>query len=50
VSPNGRLLIYATGQNGASVLTVVSADGGAAYSLPAADGDVREPAWGPITR
>jgi TolB protein len=32
------------------VLTVVSADGGAAYSLPAADGDVREPAWGPITR
>lgn len=50
VSPNGRLLIYATGQNGASVLTVVSADGGAAYSLPASDGDVREPAWGPITR
>lgn len=50
VSPNGRLLIYATGQNGASVLTVVSADGGAAYTLPAADGDVRDPAWGPITR
>ncbi|MFO8142271.1 MAG: Tol-Pal system beta propeller repeat protein TolB [Marinobacter sp.] len=48
VAPNGRMLIYATKQNGTSVLTVVSADGGAAYSLPAADGDVREPAWGPI--
>lgn len=50
VSPNGRMLIYATQQNGTSVLTVVSANGGAAYSLPAADGDVREPAWGPIVR
>jgi TolB protein len=50
VSPNGRLLIYATQQNGTSVLTVVSANGGAAYSLPASDGDVREPAWGPIVR
>lgn len=50
VSPNGRMLIYATQKNGTSVLTVVSADGGAAYSLPAADGDVSEPAWGPITR
>lgn len=50
VAPNGRMLIYATQQNGTSVLTVVSANGGAAYSLPAADGDVREPAWGPIVR
>jgi len=49
VSPNGRMLIYATKQEGRSVLTVISADGGAAYSLPAAEGDVREPAWGPIT-
>lgn len=48
VSPNGRMLIYATKQGGDSVLTVISADGGAAYSLPASEGDVREPAWGPI--
>ncbi len=48
VSPNGRMLIYATKQSGNSVLTVISADGGAAYSLPASEGDVREPAWGPI--
>ncbi len=50
VSPNGRMLIYATRQGGASVLTVISADGGAAYSLPATEGDVREPAWGPLPR
>ncbi|MGC8119159.1 Tol-Pal system beta propeller repeat protein TolB [Marinobacter sp. VGCF2001] len=50
VAPNGKLLIYATRQNGNDVLTVVSADGGAAYSLPASEGEVREPAWGPVTR
>lgn len=50
VSPNGRMLIYATKQGGSSVLTVISADGGAAYSLPASEGDVREPAWGPLAR
>ncbi|WP_250829922.1 Tol-Pal system beta propeller repeat protein TolB [Marinobacter sediminum] len=50
VSPNGRMLIYATKHGGSSVLTVISADGGAAYSLPASEGDVREPAWGPLAR
>lgn len=50
VSPNGRMLIYATKQRGESILTVISADGGAAYSLPASEGDVRDPAWGPILR
>ena len=50
VSPNGRMLIYATKQSGNSVLTVIAADGGAAYSLPASEGDVRDPAWGPIVR
>ncbi|SFJ73037.1 TolB protein [Marinobacter persicus] len=50
LSPNGRLLIYATEQDGDSVLSVVSTEGGAAYSLPAAEGEVRDPAWGPITR
>ncbi len=50
VAPNGRMLIYATKQGGNSVLTVIAADGGAAYSLPASKGDVREPAWSPIVR
>lgn len=50
VAPNGRMLIYATRQGNDSVLTVISADGGAAYTLPAARGDVRDPAWSPILR
>jgi len=50
VAPNGRMLIYATKQGGDSVLTVIAADGGAAYSLPASKGDVREPAWSPLLR
>lgn len=50
VSPNGRMLIYATKSGQGSVLTVIAADGGAAYSLPASRGDVREPAWSPIVR
>ncbi|MGM0569638.1 Tol-Pal system beta propeller repeat protein TolB [Marinobacter sp.] len=50
IAPNGRMLIYATRQGDDSVLTVISADGGAAYTLPAARGDVREPAWSPILR
>jgi TolB protein len=44
------MLIYATKQGGDSVLTVIAADGGAAYSLPASEGDVREPAWSPIVK
>ncbi len=50
VAPNGRMLIYATRQGENSVLTVVSVDGDAAYTLPAARGDVREPAWSPLLR
>lgn len=50
VAPNGRMLIYATDQNGTSVLTVISSDGGAAYSLPGSEGEVRDPAWGPLVR
>lgn len=50
LSPNGRMLIYATKSGQGSVLTVISSEGGAAYSLPASRGDVREPAWSPIVR
>ncbi len=50
VSPNGRMLIYANSQGGKHVLTVISVDGGTAFSLPATEGDVREPAWGPLAR
>ncbi len=48
VAPNGSMIIFATQQGNSGVLSVVSADGGASYRLPSAEGDVREPAWSPF--
>jgi TolB protein len=48
VAPNGRLLIYATQKDGESILSVISFDGDANYTLPARVGDVREPVWSPF--
>ncbi|GAA0617187.1 Tol-Pal system beta propeller repeat protein TolB [Halomonas beimenensis] len=48
VAPNGTMVIFATQQGGTGVLGAVSADGRASFRLPAAQGDVREPAWSPF--
>ncbi|MGM0535467.1 MAG: Tol-Pal system beta propeller repeat protein TolB [Pseudomonadota bacterium] len=48
VAPNGTMVIFATQQGGSGVLGGVSADGRASFRLPAAQGDVREPAWSPF--
>lgn len=48
VAPNGRMLIYATGRGQNSVLAVVSSDGGSKYTLPAEEGEVKEPSWSPF--
>lgn len=48
VAPNGRMLIYATGRGSNSVLAVVSSDGGSKYTLPAKEGEVKEPSWSPF--
>ncbi len=47
IAPGGRRLIYSVqgGENGE--LGIVSADGRVKQRLPSAEGDVREPAWGP---
>lgn len=50
LAPNDRLLIYATRQRGQSVLSVIATDGGSNYTLPATEGDVRDPAWSPLLR
>lgn len=47
-APNGETLIYATRERGRGVLATVSSDGRVRQRLPAAEGDVREPAWSPF--
>ena len=47
-APNGSMLIYAATEGPRGVLYAVSADGRVRQRLVLADGDVREPAWGPF--
>ena len=47
-APNGRMILYATEHGGRGVLGAVSADGRVAVRLSQAQGNIREPAWGPF--
>lgn len=47
VSPNSRLVLYATRHQDRGVLGIVSIDGRIRMRLPAREGDVQEPAWSP---
>jgi TolB protein len=47
VSPNGRLILYATQQQNHGILAMVSVDGRIHLNLPSREGDVQEPAWSP---
>lgn len=46
-APNASMLMYAAREGGRGVLYSVSADARVRQRLVLADGDVREPAWGP---
>lgn len=48
VSPNGKMILFATTYGGRGVLGVVSIDGRVQLRYPSRDGDVREPAWSPF--
>lgn len=47
VSPNSRLVLYATRYQDKGVLGIVSVDGRIRMRLPSGNGDVQEPAWSP---
>lgn len=49
-APNGKLILYATEQGGRGSLAAVSSDGRVRQKLTTEAGDVREPAWGPLSR
>lgn len=49
-SPNGRVILYATKVRGKGSLAAVSSDGRVRQRLSEATGDVREPAWAPLTK
>jgi len=50
VSPNSKLILYASEQGGRGILAAVSSDGRVKQRLVAPATDVREPAWGPLPR
>lgn len=47
-APNGSMVIYAASEGSRGVLYSASADGRVRQRLVLANGDVREPAWGPF--
>ena len=49
-APNGRVILYATKVGGRGALAAVSSDGKVRQRLSESHGDVREPAWGPLTK
>lgn len=49
-SPNGKMIIYATRENGRSILKIINIRGGVAMTLNDPAGRLRDPAWGPDIR
>ena len=49
-SPNSRLIVYATLQQGSEALMTTTLDGKIKARLAGSNGDIREPDWGPFSR
>jgi TolB protein len=49
-APNGRLIVYATQQQGREALMTTTLDGKIKARLAGQSGDIREPDWGPFAR
>jgi TolB protein len=48
LSPNGRMVIFASQEGNKGILNIASVDGRTKLRLPENEGSVREPVWGPI--
>lgn len=48
VAPNGRMVVFASQNEGRSVLGMVSLDGRVTLRIPDEQGDVQEPVWSPF--
>ena len=49
-APNSRLIVYATRDRGQEALMTSTVDGRVKTRLTGAQGDIREPEWGPFAR
>ena len=48
ISPNGKVIIYATKEGDKDILAGLSIDGKTKFILPTGLGEVREPSWSPL--
>ena len=48
ISPNGKVIIYATKKDEKNILAGISIDGKTRFTLPTSSGGVREPNWSPL--
>jgi TolB protein len=48
-APNGKMILYASEVKGRGILAAVSSDGRIKQRITAQSGDIREPAWGPLS-
>jgi len=48
ISPNGKVIIYATKDKERDILAGISIDGKTRFTLPTNSGGVREPSWSPL--
>ncbi|MDP1557881.1 MAG: Tol-Pal system beta propeller repeat protein TolB [Nitrosomonas sp.] len=47
-APNNKMILYATEIRGRGILSAVTSDGQTRQQLSSQEGDIREPAWGPL--
>ena len=50
ISPNGKVIIYATKKDEKNILAGISIDGKTHFVLPTSSGEVREPSWSPLLK